>query len=335
MKQNDFKVSVAMCTFNGEAFVEAQLESILTQTRLPDEIVLCDDGSTDVTVDAATRIAGKYPDKIRIIRNEQRLGYCRNFESAVRLATGDLIFLSDQDDVWFPDKVESMLRVFADNPGVVLVYSDAVVTDRDLQPTGTVFERRKDADLRKPPTLQQLSRGLAFNGPMMAFRSLLKPFVVPFAPLSLHWGHDHWIAFIAYAVGEIGVIDRPLVYYRRHETNSGGDAELDGGLLHQWRVVKKKYAGAKEYGERRRAWEDMVARLHELKNSGLPLSNPAKLHDLLEASEMCLQFAKDRQMYKTRGRWGRAPGVLRLLFTGGYHRYARGLKSFVQDVVLP
>ena len=335
MNQDDFKVSVAMCTFNGARFVEAQLESILAQSRVPDEIILCDDGSTDGTIDVATKVAQKYPHKIRIIRNERRLRFCRNFESAVRLATGDIVFLSDQDDVWFPDKVASMLRLFVEDPHMVLVYSDAILTNEELQPTGTVFERRKDAQLRKPPTLRQLSQGVAFNGPMMAFHSRLKPFVIPFSPLSLHWAHDHWIAFIAYAVGEIGVIDRPLVYYRRHGTNSGGDAELDGGLLHQWRVVKKKYFGSKEYGERRRGWEDMVARLREIKNSGLPLSNPSKLDTLLQLSEMCLEFAKARQMYKTRARLARTSGALRLLLTGEYHRYARGVKSFVQDIVIP
>jgi glycosyltransferase involved in cell wall biosynthesis len=154
------------------------------------------------TIDIETKIVQKYPDKIRIIQNERKLGYCRNFESAVSLVTGDVIF-RDQDDVWSPDKVASMLRVFAEDPEGVLVYSDAVITDPELRPTGTVFNRRKDAELRKTPTLRQMSRGLAFNGLMMAFHSRLRPFVIPFTPLSLQWGHDHWIAFIAYAVGEI------------------------------------------------------------------------------------------------------------------------------------
>jgi glycosyltransferase involved in cell wall biosynthesis len=335
VSEDAFKVSVAMCTFNGAAFVEAQLESILTQSKPPDEIVLCDDGSTDRTIDIATKIAQKYPDKIRIIQNERKLGYCRNFESAVSLVTGDVIFLSDQDDVWFPDKVASMLRVFAEDPEVVLVYSDAVITDAELRPTGTVFNRRKDAELRKTPTLQRLSRGPAFNGLMMAFRSRLKPLVIPFSPLSLQWGHDHWIAFIAYAVGEIRLVDRPLVYYRRHGTNSGGDAELDGGLFYQWRVVKRKYTGSTEYGERRRGWEDMVARLHEIKDGGLLPGDRPKLDELLQVSELCLQFAKARQMLKTKGRLARAPGALRLLLAGDYHRYALGVKSFVQDSVIP
>src|ERR1039457_2451483 len=112
VNEDDFKVSVAMCRLNGAAFVEAQLESILAQSRSPDEIILCDDGSTDGTIDVAKKISGKYPDKIRIFQNERRLGCCRNFERAISLVTGDLIFLSDYDDFWFPDKVATMIIVF-------------------------------------------------------------------------------------------------------------------------------------------------------------------------------------------------------------------------------
>jgi glycosyltransferase involved in cell wall biosynthesis len=91
VNEDDFKVSVAMCTFNGAAVVEAQLESILAQSRAPDEIILCDDGSTDGTIDVVKKISDKYPDKIKIFKNERRLGSCRNFERAIGLVTGDLI----------------------------------------------------------------------------------------------------------------------------------------------------------------------------------------------------------------------------------------------------
>lgn len=322
-----------MCTFNGAAFVEAQLESILAQSRCPDEIIISDDGSADRTVDIAKKIATKRPDRIQVVQNRQRLGYCRNFESAISCTTGDIVFLCDQDDVWFPDKVAAMLRIF-EEPEVVLVYSDAVITDTELRPTGSAFDRRKGVELRKAPTLRELSHGIAFNGPMMAFHSRLKPFVIPISPLSLQWGHDHWIAFIAYAVGETKVIDRPLVYYRRHGKNQGGDAELDGGLLYQWRVVRRKHSSSESYSERRRGWEDMIARLREIKNRQLPLSHPAKLDELLRVTEECLQFATARQLQKNRTVLARTPSALRLLLSGDYHRYARGFKTFVQDLVL-
>lgn len=325
-----------MCTFNGAAFLEAQLESILAQSRCPDEIILSDDGSTDATLEIAASIAGKYPGKIRIFRNEHKpRGSCGNFEYAISLTTGDIIFLSDFDDVWFPEKVSTMLRPFAENPEVVLVYSDAVLTDRELHPIGTMFDRRKAADLRKPPTAAALRRGVAFNGPMIAFHSRLKPFVMPISPLSRQWAHDHWIGFLAYAAGEIAVIDRPLVYYRRHGQNEGGDAELDGGLQYQWRVARNKHSSPKAYGEKRRGWDDMVTRLREIKAGGLAHAYPVKVDELLRVSEQSLDFAAARQSQKARPRLARAPSALRLLLAGDYHRYARGFKSFVQDVAIP
>lgn len=335
MSEDRFKVSVAMCTYNGAVFVEAQLESILRQTRCPDEIILSDDGSKDATLEIVNKIAAKYPGRIQIVKNHRSRGSAGNFENAISLTSGDIIFLADFDDVWFPDKVSTMIEAFARSPEVVLVYSDAVLTDRQLNPTGTMFDRRKAANLRKPPNLSELSRGVAFNGPMIAFHSRLKPFVIPISPLSMQWAHDHWIGFIAYAVGEMAVIDRPLVYYRRHGENEGGDAELDGGLQYQWRVVKKKHSSSKAYGEKRRGWEDMVSRLREIKQRELPLSQPAKLDDLLRLSERCLNFASARQSQKARSPLARAPGTLRLLVTGDYHRYARGFKTFIQDLIIP
>ena len=335
MSEDRFKVSVAMCTYNGAAFLDAQLESILGQTRCPDEIIISDDGSTDATLEIANKFAAQYPSKIQIVKNHRPRGSCGNFENAISIITGDIIFLADFDDVWFPEKVSTMLQSFAEKPEIVLAYSDAVLTDRELNPTGTMFARRKAANLRKAPNLSELSRGVAFNGPMIAFHSRLKPFVIPISPLSMQWAHDHWIGFIAYAVGEIAVIDRPLVYYRRHGENEGGDAELDGGLRYQWRVVKKKHSSSKAYSEKRRGWEDMVSRLREIKRRELPLSQPSKkLDDLLLLSERCLQFASARQSQKAQSPLARAPGAFRLLATGDYHRYARGFKTFIQDLII-
>lgn len=325
-----------MCTYNGERFVEAQLESILSQTRAPDEIVICDDVSTDKTVDRVRKIAAQSSITIRIIQNEKNLRYLKNFESAIRRASGDVIFLSDQDDVWFPDKIAAMMAPFATNPEVVLVYSDALLTNAQLQPTGnTMFDQRKGMRLRVTPTVQQLGRAVGFNGPTLAFHSRLKPLILPISPLSEQWGHDHWIGFIAYAAGETKVIDRPLLYHRRHGNNTGGDAELDGGLRHQWRVVKKIYAGPEEYGERRRGWEDMAAHLRRIKERGLPLAKPERFEQLLHEAELCLEFAEAREALKRRKRWARVPGAFRFLVAGSYGRHARGLKSVVQDVVIP
>ncbi len=327
---------MALGTFNGQRFVEAQLASILSQTRVPDEVIISDDASTDDTLNRVACIATKHPKVIQIIQNGHNRGYLENFECAVRRTTGDVIFLSDQDDVWFPDKIATMVEVFVENPEVVLAYSDAQLTDAELRPTGhTMFEQRKSIDLGTRQTVRQLGRAVGFNGPTVAFHSRLKPYILPFSPLSKQWGHDHWMGFIAYAVGETRAVNRPLVYYRRHGNNTGGDAELDGGLWHQWQVVKKIYGGSFEYGERRRGWEDMVARLYEIKNNHLPLDKPAKLDELLHEAELCLRFAQTREKIKKKKRWARPFLALPLLMAGEYQRHARGVKSLIQDVAIP
>jgi glycosyltransferase involved in cell wall biosynthesis len=336
LTQDILKVSVAMCTFNGERFVGAQLESILNQTRPPDEIIICDDASKDATVDLMRKIAAKSDTRVHIIENKENLGYLENFESAIKRTTGDVIFLSDQDDVWFPDKVATMIVPFSQNPDVVLTYSDALLTDAELRPSGaTVFGRRKGMQLQKTPTVRQLGRAVGFNGPAVAFHSRLKPFVIPLSPLSNQWGHDHWIGFIAYAVGDTRVVDRPLLYYRRHGKNVGGDAELDGGLRHQWQVIKKLRVGTKAYVERRRGWEDMVARLSEIKDHKFPGVRPKKLDELLEEAESCLNFAIIRESLKRKRRSARLILALCSFVLGDYHRHARGIKSLIQDVIIP
>ncbi len=99
------KTSVAMCTYNGESYLDEQLQSILEQTEPIDEIVICDDGSIDKTLSIIEKFI-KAGTPIRLILNQKNLGYTRNFEKAICLCSGDIIFLADQDDIWMPEKVK-------------------------------------------------------------------------------------------------------------------------------------------------------------------------------------------------------------------------------------
>ena len=112
----DMKISVALCTYNGEKYIAEQLDSILNQSESVDEIILCDDGSTDKTVAIIREYQQKHPEIFKIYSNEKNLGYTKNFEKAIQLCTGDLIFLCDQDDVWKPNKVQVVKTIAARNP---------------------------------------------------------------------------------------------------------------------------------------------------------------------------------------------------------------------------
>src|SRR5213080_381833 len=98
-------LSVALCTYNGAAYLGEQLDSIVAQSRPPDELVVCDDGSTDETVEVLETFLAEAPFPVRLQRNEANLGFVKNFEQAISLCTGDFVALSDQDDVWMPGKL--------------------------------------------------------------------------------------------------------------------------------------------------------------------------------------------------------------------------------------
>ncbi len=334
MSGRNYRISVALCTFNGAQFVGQQLESILNQSRLPDELIICDDASTDDTIDIVGSIAAGRLSTIHIIQNEKRLGCVKNFEKAIKYTTGDIIFLSDQDDVWFKEKIFTMMSPFVESDEVGLVYSDAILTNTVLKPTGhTLFGCRKKMKLLEKRLPHQMVRGVGINGCTMAFRSCLKDFVLPIFE-SEGWGHDHWIAFIAYAVMDSSPIDKPLMYYRRHAHNSGNDPFLDGGWVNTW-VTGLKAAGTADYAKDRYRWEVMLQRLIEIakKQSLLP-ENRTRLSKFITECEQRLEFARVREHAKQISRIKRIYPLLHCFLKGHYHRYLRGMKSFLKDVLI-
>jgi glycosyltransferase involved in cell wall biosynthesis len=218
------RISVALCTYNGERFLETQLSSILSQTRLPDELVLCDDGSRDGTLAIAQAFAQRAPFRVRIVRNKTNLGSNRNFQQAIDLCSGDLIVLSDQDDVWAPNRVgrsESELRA---KPGCGLVFSDAIVIDDDGRPTGNtlwqnfVFTPKLQKKMRRG-SYTPLAQSRFITGATVTFRSRFRPLLFPILG---DWVHDGWIAMLIACLSGVCFIPEPLVQYRQHTSQQLG-----------------------------------------------------------------------------------------------------------------
>jgi glycosyltransferase involved in cell wall biosynthesis len=214
------RISVALCTLDGARFLEPQLDSFAAQTRLPDELVACDDGSSDGTVAILQAFARRAPFPVRIEQNPARLGSTRNFEKAIGLCSGELIATSDQDDVWLPEKLALGEAAFARDPRLGLVFSDAEVVDENLRPLGY---RLWDAISFGPAARRDVRRGQAFpvllrdwrvTGATMMFRSSYRGAVLPIPPC---WVHDAWIALLVAAMAPVGLVERPTVKYRRHE----------------------------------------------------------------------------------------------------------------------
>ena len=129
-------ISIALCTYNGEKFLQAQLDSIEQQTLLPDELVVCDDCSSDGTIDILEKFRKRASFPVHIHPNKINLGSTQNFEKTIRLCTGDIIALSDQDDVWRPNKLERLKDALQANPDAGYVFSDAELVDEHLLPLG-------------------------------------------------------------------------------------------------------------------------------------------------------------------------------------------------------
>lgn len=220
-------LSVAMGTYNGAAYLREQLESIASQTRTPDELVISDDQSTDDTLKLIEEFAGTAGFPVRLSVNESNRGIAKNFEKAISLCRGDVIVLTDQDDVWYSDKLESVEGIFQEKPKLSLVFSNAELVDETLKLyEETLFDRfhfngRKQRLAKSGRMLDvQLRENLVW-GMTVAFRANLKELVLP---ISDHgpFIHDGWIVFLIAAAGEIDFINRPLLKYRQHSAQQCG-----------------------------------------------------------------------------------------------------------------
>lgn len=223
------KTSVALCTYNGEQYIEEQLLSIIEQTHPVDEIVICDDGSNDETLHLVEQIKQKNTTIIRIYQNQPGLGVCENFKKAASLCTGDIIFFADQDDVWRTDKVETIIVFFSNQPDTSVVFTDALLIDSDSihhdyygTLFGMTFHQQERRMFNAGLYLESFLNRNHATGATMAVR---KEFLDHHAPFDLCMGnilHDYAIALKAAEVGELAVLSLPLIEYRRHNTQQTG-----------------------------------------------------------------------------------------------------------------
>jgi hypothetical protein len=217
-------VSVVLCTYNGGRFLEAQLRSIEQQTRLPDEVVVCDDRSNDRTVPLLRAFAARAPFPVRISENRERLGSTGNFDQAIRLARGEYIALCDQDDQWTPDKLLRQASVLDDRPDVGGVFSDAELIDETSKSMGrTLFTKHKfhaqkqRAFLRDPVAV--LLRHDVVTGATLMFRTSMRE---RYTAIPDTWVHDAWLAWILALHCRISLIDECLIRYRIHANQQIG-----------------------------------------------------------------------------------------------------------------
>ncbi|PCJ97706.1 MAG: alpha-L-Rha alpha-1,3-L-rhamnosyltransferase [Flavobacteriaceae bacterium] len=204
-------ISVCIATYNGELYIEEQLKSILKQLNENDEVIISDDGSTDRTIE----ILKSFDDPRIKLHHSSFQNVILNFENALQKATGEIIFLSDQDDIWFKNKVVESLKVLEKND---LVFSNLSVFSNEVAENYNMYDLNKNCN--------GFVRNFIKNncvGATMAFKSKVLKYAIPF-PKHIEM-HDMWLFFITSFYGKTFYYKKPLIYYRRHGLNVSNTGE--------------------------------------------------------------------------------------------------------------
>ncbi len=325
------RISVAMCTYNGADFLPAQLASIAEQTLRPDELIVCDDASTDKTRALLESFARTSRIPVSLYFSDQKVGSVKNFERAIPLCTGDVIALSDQDDVWHSDKLQRIEQSFSSNPAAGLVFSDAELVDKNLSPLGqrmwhaVGFDEHKQKLVRDGRSLDVLVNGWTVTGATMAFRSEYVKLALPI-PANIAMIHDGWIALTIAAVAEVAFIEEPLIKYRQHERQQIGApkhsvVQPERGLQSFASALRQRNSAMDLHGILSVLEERLVAQQNAF--------------DCRHALAFAGNYSRhlDVRANLPRKRLSRVPRILRELLTMRYHEYANGFKSAAKDLV--
>lgn len=213
------RFSVAICTYNGSRYLPEQLESLVRQQRLPDEVVISDDGSTDGTCALLEDFRQRAPFPVCLCYNPKNLGYSRNFAQAVQHCSGDLVALCDQDDFWYPRKLHRLEQLFAEHPSVGGVFSNGTLRNTASEPvSGDLwssfhFGRRDQQRVNAGDAVPVLLRRNVVTGMAFAFR---RPWGDVLSVMPDHWPHDFWLALRIAAESRLLACPEMLVSYRVH-----------------------------------------------------------------------------------------------------------------------
>lgn len=217
-------ISVCIATYNGARYINTQVLSILSQLGAKDELVVSDDGSKDDTI----RILESLNDeRIRIFYNQGQHGVVPNFENALKHSSGDIIFFSDQDDIWDEKKVERCVEALNDVD--LVIHNSKVFYEEGNHLNEDFFKLRNSGSGYWKNIIKN-----SFVGCCMAFRKEVKEYVLPF-PKHILW-HDMWIGLMVEKYGETKFIDDQLLYYRRHGDNASATSEKS--TFSRWFQIK-------------------------------------------------------------------------------------------------
>ncbi|HEY3028080.1 MAG TPA: glycosyltransferase family 2 protein [Pyrinomonadaceae bacterium] len=323
-------ISTAMCTYNGALFLQEQLASIAAQTRPPDELLVCDDFSSDETRQILEHFAAGAPFPVRLHFNKTNLGSNKNFEQAISLCEGDVIALCDHDDIWHHEKLAVMESVLAAQPEAALVFTNGDVVDENSQPAnytlwqGVNFGTRSQAKVRAGQAFEALAERASITGAAMAFRARFTRLVLPI-PDGIGFVHDEWIALLIAASAKLAMVDKPLIKYRRHARQQIGVTQPSP------KPPQSRIDQMREAIQRQNPFLAEIKKLQAIEDR---LASSRDLFSCENAYRMVrdkIAHLEARASILERGLES-GPSVLRELLTLRYHRYSRGLYSAVKDL---
>lgn len=325
------RLSVVMCTLDGASYLPEQLDSIGAQRQPPDELVVCDDGSTDGTIEIVRAFAERAPFPVTLRVNDTRLGVIRNFGQAVAAASGDWIALADQDDIWHVDKLERLLVAAERRPGVGLLFSDAVLIDEQGRGTGQrlwqalAIDAGKQRRLAGPRALNVLLECGTVTGSTAMFRASWRPLVLPF-PDDLDLLHDAWLALMVGVVAPVEPVAATLMAYRVHSRQHTGLAPATARLRGLQRAWTRDPARATQYAQAITLLDRVRARLEQARQ--IP-GREAAINRLRERAD----HLRLRESLAGRRRTARVLPVVGELVRGRYHRFGSGALSAGKDLL--
>lgn len=315
-----------MCTYNGSRYLAQQLESIASQNELPDELIVCDDRSTDQTLEILEAFSQKAPFRVRLFWNVERLGPAKNFEKAVRLCEGEIIALSDQDDIWKPEKLARLRHTFEKHPEAGYVFSDAEMVNENGESLGqklwdAVDIRGKLTKFSGAGQVEVLLRHNLITGATMAFRSSLRNI---FLPIPAAWMHDYWIVLLGSALSSGVPLEESLMMYRRHASQVCGWRKKTA-----WQVLRDSLeTDEEEWAQKVIQFQQVLERLQLLSGS-------------YPCPEDHLEPLRQKELHLSRRAGIRsASGLSRVLRvvqeapSGRYQRFSRSWQSIVRDLWL-
>lgn len=304
--------AVAVTLYNGERFIYEQLESLLNQTKAPDRVVLCDDGSKDQTAQIVKTYIDEHAlaDRWIFIRNEQNLGYIKNFYKAISLCGTDLIYLCDQDDIWKEDKIEKMTQVMQERPEISLLSCRYGIVDAQgvVQHSVVEKESREDGQIRCVD-VQEIMRAYRWPGMLMCLRKTFFESICD-KIRECDVAHDFMFAVLAADTNGFWEYNYVGAFHRRHDNNTAREEHRVSKLLNMERKLT-------DISITRKLWTNFL-------EADLPLQKTNR--ELMEKRLACLNEREAALKNKSLG------GILKL-YTGNSGKMLR-LNSFLCDIWL-